>query len=70
MSIVAAFCVLTDARHLTARGGRIGSQSPGSWAVCALLVWVLAVPWYLVRRHQFSRAGASLPDRVLQGPLD
>lgn len=44
-----------DARKLVAAGAtkaQMGGNSPLTWSVCTILLWIIVFPWYLVKRGQ------------------
>lgn len=61
LALVLAIAVYVDAlwfgrRHGWERG--FPSLGPFAWALFVLLLWVVAVPWYLIRRARLTRSSA------------
>lgn len=59
VSVGSAIWIGVDQPRVRRRYGasRVGTMATG-WVLGALLVWILAVPWYLVRRSQQVSAAA------------
>ncbi len=63
-ALVLATCIwmAVDAAVVTRPGDTIGSMPAWLWGLCGILLWIVALPWYLVARDRYvSKHGDYAP---------
>ncbi len=62
--LASSIWIYFDAKAIGARSGLLSGfadMGPFSWALCSLLLWIVAVPLYLVKRPQIKAAAGGAP---------
>lgn len=71
--VLSALAVYADARRLkigkTGQGG-LGDMSPVGWAAATLFLWVVAFPYYLVKRNALKEAALANPKEPARAARD